>query len=275
MEVITSSNNPKVKAFAALKEKKYREQTGLYLVEGVFGVAEYIHAGAQLEAVLFDSFGANFDQIVSLVQECEEQGVRAYELSAQLLARVSDTEHPQGVIAVVRMPRFDAMSVLSLDGSQSQAWRDCRDVIVIADGVRDPGNLGTMIRSADAVGARAVVVTAGSADPFAPKVVRSSAGSLARLPVLSLDALTMLSILADTGYRLLAMEAHHGQSVFATDLLGPLAIVIGGEASGISEQVKLAAHQAVSLPMPGLTESLNAGVTSAVMLYEALRQRLA
>lgn len=274
MEVLTSSNNPKVKAYAALKDKKYREKTGLYLVEGIRFVTEYIEAGAELEAVLFDSFGTHPDQILAIVDACSEQGIRTYELTGQVLAHVVDTEHSQGIVAAVRKKGFDATSVLPLHPDMSSVM-SCQDVVVIADGIRDPGNLGTMIRSADAVGSRAIIITPGTTDPYQPKVVRAAAGSLARVPLLSMDRETILEELHAFGYRIMSMEAHHGASVYETDLCGPLAIVIGGEAAGISDVLQQSSDLAVSLPMPGSSESLNAGVASSVILYEALRQRLA
>ncbi len=274
MEVLTSCNNPKVKAYSALKDKKYREKTGLYLVEGIRFITEYIEAGVELEAVLFDSFGTHPDQILAIVDACSEKGIHTYELTGQVLAHVVDTEHSQGIVAAVRKKEFVAQTVLQIQ-QDVHLNSSCQDVVVIADGIRDPGNLGTMIRSIDAVGSRALIITPGTTDPYQPKVVRAAAGSLARVPVLTMDHESILNELHSFGYRVMSMEAHHGASVFETDLRGPLAIVIGGEAAGISLVLQQSSDMAVSLPMPGSSESLNAGVASAVIMYEALRQRLA
>ncbi len=278
MEVITSSSNPKIKAFASLKEKKHREQSGLYLVEGLRSVSEYLQANVVVDAVVVDTFSPQIEEIEPMLAICEERGIRTYEVTGDLMAKIADTEHPQGIIAIVPIPLYTSQILQEIAWQGDESTRlpcDCRDVIVIADGVRDPGNLGTMLRSADAVGAKMVIVTSGSADPFQPKVVRSSAGSLTRVKVLTMKAEDVFDAVHEAGFHMIATDAHAANSLFAVDLAANIALVIGGEAQGVSRIARQKADVMVHLPMPGHTESLNAGVTCSVMLYEALRRRLA
>lgn len=270
MEWLTSPQNARIKAWAGLKERKYRERTQTYLVEGMRAIDAYLSCHADVEAVLIDPYGERGALREDMAAACEAAGIRVFAMPGEVLARVTDTEHPQGIAAVVRMPR---PSLASLLGSATPACT-CGDVVVIADGVSDPGNLGTLIRTADAVGARAVLTTEGTADVFQPKVVRAAMGSLSHLPVVRGETAAFVVALKDHGYRIVAADAHAGESVFACTLRGQLALAIGSEAQGLSATLLEAADLRVHLPMPGAAESLNASIAAAVMLYEALRQRM-
>ncbi|MCY0875168.1 MAG: RNA methyltransferase [Firmicutes bacterium] len=269
MEWLTSPHNARVKAWAGLKEKKYRDRTQTYLVEGLRAVQTYCDSGASLEAILLDPYGERAEEREAFSDTCEAAGIRVYALPGEILARVTDTEHPQGVAAVARMPRYELSDLLT----PQQATATCKDVLVIADGIRDPGNLGTLIRTADAVGARAVLTVEDTADAYQPKVVRAAMGSLAHIPVLRVQLADLLEGLQSRGYRILAADTRGGESVFESDLRGPIALAIGSEAQGLSETLLAGSDLRLSLPMPGQAESLNASIAAAVMLYEALRQR--
>jgi len=272
LEWLTSPHNERVKTWSGLKERKYRERTQTYLVEGMRAVQTYRQSGAHIEAVLLDPYGTERAQErEAFGDDCEAAGIRVFALPGEVLARVTDTGHPQGIAAVVRMPRHHLSDVLRAELPQATV---CSDVVVIADGIRDPGNLGTLIRTADAVGARAVLTSEGAADMYQPKVVRAAMGSLAHIPVLRVETEDLVSALKGKGYRIVAADTREGESVFVSTLSGPIALVIGSEAEGISGGLLQAADLCVSLPMPGCAESLNASIAAAVMLYEALRQRL-
>ena len=336
MELLTSSGNPRVRAWAALKERKYREQSGAYLVEGLRSVAVYVERGAPLQALLFDSMAGRGEDIAELADICQARGVPVYELTASLIAQIADTKHPQGIIAIARIVTPDILDILGRHGagggsargnsvggleqpvhhdadvgferpvrqdevsgserlrrqdarsgperpadheggaaSGSMARSACADVVLVADGVKDPGNLGTMIRSAAAVGARALVTTENSVDLYNPKVVRAAMGALAYVPVLSVEANRLTQALRRHGYRLVCAEASAKRSLYETDLRGALALAFGSEVDGLSPKLRSQADGSLSVPMPGNAESLNAGVAATVVLYEALRQRSA
>ena len=267
MEVLTSLQNPKVKTWASLKERKYRKANQSYLVEGLRSVQVYLERGVRLEALLIDPYGHQADLAYEAAETASAMGVTVYEMESHLLKHITDTEHPQGVVAVAKIPNWDQDLLQPGNGS------GCQDVVLVADQIGDPGNLGTMIRSADAVNARAVVALKGSADPYQPKVVRATMGSLSRVPVFEMESQEAIDKLRDLGYHLLGADARTGEAHFFANLKGPLAIVVGHETSGLSSAVVDNMDGFLALPMPGGAESLNAGVASSILLYEALRQR--
>lgn len=276
MESLTSAQNPRVKAWAALKERKYRERDGLYLVEGARAVETYVERGAKIDAVLFDPYGERAESLLPVVNLCEKAGVRVVEVSMNVLAHVADTEHPQGIAAIVEMPEVTAEDVVShaTVGANAVSEPHCGDVLILADGIRDPGNLGTLLRSAQAVGVWGVLLGDGTVDAYNPKVVRAAMGALATLPVAKAGTDEAIELLARAGCRVIAADAQQGASLYGEDLRGRVAFVIGGETEGLSDAARSAAERVIALPMPGGAESLNAGVALSVILYEALRQRL-
>jgi TrmH family RNA methyltransferase len=184
--------------------------------------------------------------------ECEE-------VSPSLMKSLSETESPQGILAVLERTR--------LPNTNHPTF------ILIPDQIRDPGNLGTLIRSADAAGADAVLVPPETTDPFAPKVVRAGMGAHFRLSILpmSWDEIVRVGKSADLQVLLADMD---GASFWETDLSQPLALIVGGEALGASEQARQLASQCISIPMTGRTESLNAAVAGSVLMFEVMRQRV-
>jgi TrmH family RNA methyltransferase len=146
-------------------------------------------------------------------------------------------------------------------------------LIVIAAGIQDPGNLGTIIRSAEALGATGLVVIEGTVNPFNPKVIRGSAGSVFRLPLIKSPSSTALCTIRDKGLRILATSSHKSIPLSEADLTGPLAIIIGNEGSGVPRELLSQAEQSIGVPHSPKVESLNAGIAASVVLYECARQR--
>ncbi|KEO81115.1 TrmH family RNA methyltransferase [Tumebacillus flagellatus] len=263
MEQITSSKNNRVKQWASLKQKKYRNQTGLYLLEGVRLVEEAIDAGAPIEDVLIsgDPQSGRFDRIIT---GATGMGATLYEVAESVLEHVADTQTPQGVIAVVRKTEGDPTAFVA---------KKEQPLYLVLDGIQDPGNLGTMIRTADAVGATGVFVGGNCVDVYNPKVVRATMGSLFHLPVFTVDLKSFLPQLKDLGVAVVGTSVDTEKTVFNADFSGSVALVIGSEASGVSGEIAGLVDTNVMLPMPGQAESLNAAIAASVMLYEALRQR--
>jgi TrmH family RNA methyltransferase len=206
--------------------------------------------------------GADPD-VESVVSRGLGVGIRVFDLAPGVLARVAGTVTPQPVLAIVGMLDVELDTLVPAGGL----------VVVCAD-VRDPGNAGTVLRSADAAGARAVVCAGGTVDPYNPKVVRASAGSLFHLPVIvSSDSVDTLSSLETWGYRTLGAAARGGEDYVGVDWSVPTALVLGNEACGLSSAVQGAVRSLVSIPMAGRAESLNVGVAGALLCFEAYRQR--
>ncbi|MEB3328583.1 MAG: RNA methyltransferase [Candidatus Sericytochromatia bacterium] len=249
---LSSVQNPRVKQARALAQRKHREAAGAFLIEGSKLLTEALTAG-HVPAQVFGT------------QAWWARGVAVpraerFLVPDAVLAAIATTETPDGVVAVAPLPR-----------PVPPAPRP-DPLVLVAHGLQDPGNLGTMIRAADAAGADAVIVTPGTTDPWAPKVVRGSMGSCFHLPVLPL-ALGQLKA-TFPGIRLLALTLATGASdLFEADLRGGVALLVGNEGRGLDAEALTLADAHVTIPIPGRAESLNAAMAATVCLYEAVRQR--
>jgi TrmH family RNA methyltransferase len=173
------------------------------------------------------------------------------------------TETPQGVAALVKLKPHKLEELLSAPDP----------LIIGAAGVQDPGNLGTIIRSAEAFAAAGVLVGAGTVSPFNPKVVRASAGSLFRLPVVEVEFAALVKMLRERGMKVLATSSHKGRPIHQSDLTRGAAVLIGNEGAGIAREVMRDVDELIAIPHAANVESLNAGVAASIVLYEAARQR--
>jgi TrmH family RNA methyltransferase len=187
------------------------------------------------------------------------KGVSVEEVAPEILAAASDTQAPQGLLAVLHM--------------QSLPLPDLLDLAFIPDGVRDPGNLGTMLRTATAAGVGVVFLPAGTADPYAPKVLRAAMGAHFRLPVHLATWEEIAARLSTASLQVYLAAAGEGIPYTGADFRSPAALIVGGEAEGAGEEAARLAHARVHIPMPGGVESLNAAVAAGILLFEAVRQR--
>jgi TrmH family RNA methyltransferase len=220
-------------------------------------VADALRSGADVVEIFV--VPETFEEIESLAADA---GVRVHWVSETAIASVSDTATPQGVVARVRSPET---SIEELELSSGL-------VIVLAD-VRDPGNAGTLMRSALAAGADGVVACTGAVDPLHPKTVRASAGAIFRVSLVrGLEVASAATGLRARGLVIVGAD-QGGGSAWSTDLTRPLAIVVGNEAWGLGAEVRSTLDEVVSIPMPGPAESLNAGIAGSLLLFETLRQR--
>ena len=255
MEVITSAQNSKLKlARSLLGRPKERRDAGAFVAEGVRLVEEAVNASWLMQFVLFDETLSERGQ--SQVESLRSRGVEVEQVTPELMKSLSDTETSQGILAVL------TLSPIPYPLSPT--------FLLIPDQIRDPGNLGTLLRSADAAGVDAVLIPPETTDPFGPKVVRAGMGAHFRLPILSLSWEEMVGKLA--GLQILVADMD-GESCWQMDLRQPLALIVGGEAEGASESARKLANEKISIPMTGKTESLNAAVAGSVLMFEVVRQR--
>lgn len=230
-------------------------------IEGPRLLAEAIRSGVRVEKVLFSRRGLEQLGGKLLPQFSKHTFVGVAEDA--VFAAAMDAEHPQGVAALV------ALTPPML----AQAFGE-RTLLVAAAGLQDPGNLGTLIRTADAFGATGVVVLADSVSPYNPKAVRAGAGSLFHLPVVPrLPAAELIAACQAHGARLVATAARGSTPLSEAGLEGPVCLLIGQEAAGVPRELLRAAEVTVSIPIQPRVESLNAGIAGAILLYEAARQR--
>lgn len=231
-----------------------------FVAEGVELVRTALEAGVLPESVYLAAEGASDPAAGAVAAQAEALGVRVFELAAGVMARVADTVTPQPLLAV--FPMLDVGLPATAGG----------DLVVVMVDVRDPGNAGTVLRTADAAGAAGVVCCGGTVDPYNPKTVRSSAGSLFHVPVVVAGAPgPALDALGALGYRRLGTAVRGGEDYALVDWRSPSAVVLGNEATGLP--AGLALDVEVGVPMAGRAESLNVGMACAVLCFEALRQR--
>lgn len=257
--MITSSQNPKIKLVRALAGRpKERRENSAFLAEGVRLVEEAFSAGWDFRFVLHtDSLGPRGQE---LVKSLTTRGVDVEPVVENLFQSVTETETSQGILAV-----------LALDPPSTLQPPAKPNFVLIPDQIRDPGNLGTLLRTAAAAGVQAVFIPPETTDPFAPKVVRAGMGAHFRLPILSLTW-DQLRGRVD-GMSVILSDAEAEKSCWEVDFTRPSALVIGGEAEGASAHARNLATEMIRIPMPGHMESLNAGAAGAVLMYEAVRQR--
>jgi TrmH family RNA methyltransferase len=255
--MITSSQNSKIKLVRALLGRtKERREAGAFVVEGVRLVEEAVNSDWVFQFALYSD--ALSERGRALVQRLEANKIDVEQVESRLLQPLSETETPQGILAVLKLTN------LPIPHSPN--------FLLIPDQIRDPGNLGTLLRSAAAAGVQAVLLPPQATDAFAPKVVRSGMGAHFRLPIylMTWEQIGQLTKSANLQVYLADMD---GQSCWETDLRQPLALIVGGEAEGASEEARKLANQQISIPMTGKIESLNAGVAGSVLIFEVVRQR--
>ncbi|MGH9290670.1 MAG: TrmH family RNA methyltransferase [Acidimicrobiales bacterium] len=255
-----SIRHPTIKRLRRLSRRRsVRSAESAFVIDGPTLLADALDAGVWVEEVVAES-GCPED----LLARAAAAGTVVRLVADGVLGRVTDSVTPQPVAAIGRFVEVSAKAAASAAGP----------LALVLVGVSDPGNAGTLLRSAEAAGAGAVLFCDGSVDPYGPKCVRASAGSVFRVAVArSADALEALQCLVSAGLATVATVAHGAQSYDQVDLAGPLALVLGSEAHGLPEPVAAQVVRAVTVPMLGRTESLNVGMAGTILCFESLRQR--
>ncbi len=262
--MITSHKNETVRKLVALREKpRERKSQGVFITEGLKMLLE-----APVESVREVYFSESFEK------EHADTAVRYLNgnitgdvLSDDVFKKVSDTVTPQGVLCVIRKKDYCLNDMLP-------GTEDKNPFLLLLERTQDPGNLGTMIRTAEAMGVTGIIAGEGTADVTNPKVIRSTMGSIYRMPYLTTgDFGSIVTELKRRGILTLAAALDASDELTDTDLKGPVAFLIGNESSGLSNEAMRAAQKKIKIPMEGRTESLNAAVAAAVCMFETLRQR--
>ena len=230
-------------------------------IEGLRVIEEAIRSGVRLQAVFFSETG---EKLAERLLPQIGSHVETLVLPDKLFSGMVDSETPQGVAALVHYKQKSVSDVLE---------RAELGPVVVVVGLQDPGNLGTIVRSAEGFGAAGVVLGEGTVSPFNPKVVRGTAGSIFRLPIAQGKTLEILSELRRRGVRLMATSSHKGVPLPEANLALPLAILVGGEGAGVSKDLLGRADEIVAIPHSPQVESLNAGVAASIVLYEIARGR--
>lgn len=277
MKRITSGDNRVFKEAVQLKQKKYRDERNKYIIEGPNLIREALRNGGEIKLVILsedcgeDIFEKEF---IKEGFSPETADIPMVMMPPGLFRRLSDTETPQGILAVVKKKTYTEEEFFSPTPGPDAAGRNAPSNIIVLDRLQDPGNIGTIIRTADAAGYLGAILMKGTADIYSPKVVRAAAGSLFRLPVL----------FAETPEQAIFWLKRHGKTVVCTaiagrmpyydaDLSENIALIIGNEGNGVCEEFAAKSDLLVTIPMEGTVESLNAAAAAAILMYESVRQR--
>jgi RNA methyltransferase, TrmH family len=259
---VQSNQNARLKELRKALNAPLRGASGLVGIEGPHLVEEVLRAGLRVVAI-FVAHGSEklLDELHAPPQ------TEILRLPKKLLDSALTTETPQPIAALVEPPKWSWEKILVRNQKNP--------LIVVLASVQDPGNLGTIIRTAEAFGATGIVCLPGTVSAWNPKAVRASAGSVFRVPLLAASERKCLEQLREQGVRILASTARAAQPTDLVDMAGPVALVIGNEGNGVADDLIAKADAKVTIPCPGPVESLNAAVAASVLLYEAARQRAA
>lgn len=267
MQVITSRQNPLIKAIRALQRNKVRQREGRFLIEGVRLLEEALAAGLTLEKVLVCPDLIASERARTLVRRLEETGAALVAVTPPVLESVAETESPQGLLAVALCPSPPEPAIVL----------ERTDLLVCGAGIQDPGNAGTLVRTAEAAGAGGIFFTGNAVYPFGSKVVRASMGSLFRLPagMLPDDGQEFVGLCRKRRWEVVVTTPVGGIPFWQADFTRPVLVVLGNEGAGIPPELLELGTQRVFIPLSGPVESLNVAVAGGIILYEAVRQRRA
>lgn len=253
---IVSSKNERIREAKKLEQKKHRDERGLFLLEGVRLVEEALQASL-VEQLFFTERLLSSERGQSVLERAQALGAQLFECTESVLGELTDTVNSQGVVALARKPSW---------GSPD------RGLLIVADEIQDPGNMGALLRTATAAGAQGLFVVKGSVDLFSPKVLRASMGAVFQLPHWVVERDEVLRFAGSQKLTLVVADLENAQDFWQVAYPRDLAVVIGNEGRGVHPSFREAAGLVVRIPLVGQVESLNASVAAGVLLYEILRQ---
>ena len=261
MQQITSKENQLIKHIIKLKEKKYRKEYNEYIIEGVKIIKEAIEEKAKIKHIILSEDALNRELVQKHLKE-ELQKNNYIQVPNNIFKLISEVDKPQGILAIIEQNRQEE----NIDYNQ--------EIMLALDDIQDPGNLGTIIRTADSVGLNQILISKGTADPYNSKVIRSTMGAIFRVKIIECEDLPKtLKRLKEKDLKVMVTDLEAEKSIYNIKLQKNI-IVIGNEANGVSKEIKDLADTKAIIPMLGKTESLNASIATGVILYEYVRQKL-
>ena len=261
MNIISSKDNELVKNIKKLKDKKYRDLENVYIVEGIKMLKEAIVENASIKQIIICDDCEKSD-LISKEMMYEIAKYDCVYVTSKVFKYITEVQTPQGVMAIIEKNNRD--KEINYD----------EDIIVALDDIQDPGNLGTILRTIDSIGLSQVLISKGTADPYNPKVVRSTMGAIYRVKVIECDDLKeTLKEIKKNKFKILATSLDDSKSIYDIKY-NKKVIVIGNEANGVEEEIVKLSDEKIKIPMLGKTESLNASVATGIVLYEYVRQKI-
>ena len=263
MEIITSRDNSKIKYVRSLNSKKSREQSCSFVVEGIKFVRETILESSDVKFILSSNSSLQKNEVAEIISICQSKELECFVAEDEIFNSITDTINAQGILAVVNKPDYARDRVI-----QSSNF------IILCDRIQDPGNLGTIIRTADAFGPAIVLLNKGCVDPYNSKVVRATAGALFRVPVLTdLNNDEIFEILKSNDFKMISTVVKSDYSFDDVEKLNKICVVIGNEGSGVSREIQENSEINITIKMSGRSESLNASIAAGISIYE-IRKKL-
>jgi TrmH family RNA methyltransferase len=257
---INSQTNPKLKQVRALRQRKHRDATSLYVVEGIHHVGEAVEAGAPLEYLCWSPEMLSSPFARELVNQQEARGVACYSMSADIFKSIADKDNPQGLLAVARQRHTPLDDLIP----ETNPW--CVALVT----PQDPGNVGAILRTMDAVGANGLIILDGGADPYHPGAVRASMGAMFSQLLASTTFMYFVGWVREHGYHVYGTSAHGSVGYRQANYARPAVLLLGSEQRGLAPKQLETCEQVVRLPMKGRVTSLNLAVAAGVMLYAML-----
>lgn len=259
METIQSKDNSLIKDVKKLKEKKYRSENNRFLIEGFRFVGEALQSDFIVPLVFVSENSLDRWQSFNM-QDKIQKNTKVYLVTDQILKVISSTDTPQGIVAVVNNRNIE------IENKQG--------FYLLVDKVQDPGNMGTIIRTAHAAGALGVIITKGTVDIYNEKTLRSTMGSIFHIPVIHDNNLDSIKSLKDKGFKLVTSSLDTDKNFFDIDLKNKIIITLGNEGNGVSKELIDMSDISIKIPMPGGAESLNVSIAASIMMFEVIRQNL-
>lgn len=261
MQIISSKDNEQIKYIKKLKDKKFRDETNEYIVEGIKLVKEAIEEGVNIKTIVVCEDCENTEGLEqALLYEIAKYN--CIYVTKNLFFSITDVVNPQGILAIVK--KEDSIEKINYK----------EEIILALDGIQDPGNLGTILRTADSANLKQIILSKDCADPYNPKVVRSTMGAIFRMNIIITDSLVKtLQLLKKHKFEIVSTSLDTNKSVYDIKY-NKKVVVIGNEAKGVTKEVQEISDEKVKIPMLGKTESLNASVAAGIMIYEYVREKI-
>lgn len=255
----------KLKELLKLKTKKGRKTQKRFLIEGMRLCEEMANSNWETESVLFTSSFQNSSSGKKLLQKFERRNVKIFLVKPEIIKKLSDTVTPQGIIAVVKIREF----------SLNELWPEGSNIILALDAIRDPGNVGTLIRTADAFGIDGVILSSDTVELYNPKVVRSTMGSIFHLPIFDeVDLEKIIPQLKQRNFKIYGADVREGKNLETFDYSEKICLLIGNEAEGLNKNLLELSDENIHIPIFGRAESLNASVAGGILLYEITKRKM-
>lgn len=263
MREVSSLKNPIIKEIKSLYNKKDRWNKSLFIIEGIKIIEEAIFNNIELKYIIITDKMFLSEDSKDFLEKAKDR-YKIIKISENLFKEISDTENPQGIVSIAKFRIPDL----------SQIFNRENPALLFLDGVQDPGNMGTIIRTCDAFNLDGIIIGPGSVDPYNPKVVRATMGSIFRVPLyISNDSLKTIDDLSQGGLNIFSTSLEGSIPSYDIDYKEGFVLVIGNESNGVQDSIIKKSDKLIRIPMPGSAESLNAGVAASIIMYEAMKSK--